>query len=136
MPDSVWRINIDVPEEAKNVSLDNTEDRWWEQTDLTKLILASNRLVGLSDDIRQLPALTVLDVSRDSATLNMHAHLKRKGREGLLFDDQWGLFRNLLYNQIPCLHVGSISGVNFLVKTFHLQLAFRGGFIINLLLTF
>ncbi len=62
VPDAVWRINLDVPAEAKNVSLDNTEDRWWEQVDMTKLILASNRLSRLSDDITQLPALSVLDV--------------------------------------------------------------------------
>ncbi|XP_033107307.1 leucine-rich repeat-containing protein 40-like [Anneissia japonica] len=62
VPDSVWRINQDVPEEARNVSLDNTEDRWWEQTDLTKLILASNKLLEISNDLRELGALTVLDV--------------------------------------------------------------------------
>lgn len=62
VPDAVWRINLDVPAEAKNVSLDNSEDRWWEQVDMTKLILASNRLSRLSDDITQLPALSVLDV--------------------------------------------------------------------------
>ncbi len=63
VPSSVWRINIDVPEEARNISLDNTEERWWEQVDLTKLILASNQLTHLSEDIKNLPALTVLDVS-------------------------------------------------------------------------
>ena len=31
VPNGVWRINIDVPEEGKSVSLDNCEDRWWEQ---------------------------------------------------------------------------------------------------------
>ncbi len=63
VPDSVWRINLDVPEEGKTVSLDETGDRWWEQTDLVKLILASNKLQEISEDIRQLPALSVLDVS-------------------------------------------------------------------------
>ena len=63
VPDSVWRINLDVPEEGKTVSLDNADDRWWEQTDLVKLILASNWLTALSEDIVNLPALTVLDVS-------------------------------------------------------------------------
>lgn len=62
VPDKVWRINIDVPEEGKTVSMDNADDRWWEQTDLTKLILASNWLQTLSEDIANLPALTVLDV--------------------------------------------------------------------------
>lgn len=62
IPDTVWRINLDVPEEGKTVSMDGADDRWWEQTDLTKLILASNWLTSLSDDIVNLPALTVLDV--------------------------------------------------------------------------
>ncbi|KAK3612678.1 hypothetical protein CHS0354_042204 [Potamilus streckersoni] len=63
VPESVWKINIDVPEETKtDFSMDSTEDRWWEQTELTKLILASNCLTSLSEDIAQLPALTVLDV--------------------------------------------------------------------------
>ena len=63
VPASVWRINVDLPPEAKEVSLDNTDDRWWEQVDLTKLILASNALTEISSDIHMLPALTVLDVS-------------------------------------------------------------------------
>ncbi|KAH3694443.1 leucine-rich repeat-containing protein 40-like [Dreissena polymorpha] len=62
VPETVWRINIDTPEEGKTVSMDDPDDRWWEQTDLTKLILASNWLTELSEDISNLPALTVLDV--------------------------------------------------------------------------
>jgi hypothetical protein len=42
--------------------MDGADDRWWEQIDLTKLILASNVIERLSDDIRLLPALSVLDV--------------------------------------------------------------------------
>ena len=61
VPPSVWRVNDELPEESKNMMFD-TEDRWWEQVDLTKLILASNALSDLSEDIRMLPALTVLDV--------------------------------------------------------------------------
>lgn len=63
VPQCVWRINVDIPEEAnQNLSFSSTE-RWWEQTDLTKLIISSNKLQSLSDDLRLLPALTVLDVS-------------------------------------------------------------------------
>ncbi|XP_063283982.1 leucine-rich repeat-containing protein 40 [Pelobates fuscus] len=62
VPLSVWRINLDTPEEAhQNVTFGGA-DRWWEQTDLTKLILASNKLQSLSEDIKLLPALVVLDV--------------------------------------------------------------------------
>uniref|UniRef100_A0A4W4G6V2 Leucine rich repeat containing 40 n=1 Tax=Electrophorus electricus TaxID=8005 RepID=A0A4W4G6V2_ELEEL len=63
VPQSVWRLNIDTPEEAQqNVSFAAT-DRWWEQTDLTKLLLSSNKLETLSQDVKLLPALVVLDVS-------------------------------------------------------------------------
>ncbi|XP_041064478.1 leucine-rich repeat-containing protein 40 [Carcharodon carcharias] len=62
VPQSVWRINVDPPEESHlNVSF-SANDRWWDQTDLTKLILASNKLKCLSEDLQLLPALTVLDV--------------------------------------------------------------------------
>ncbi|XP_048457834.1 leucine-rich repeat-containing protein 40 isoform X2 [Rhincodon typus] len=61
VPQSVWRINVDPPEESYlNVSF-TASDRWWDQTDLTKLILASNKLQCLSEDIQLLPALIVLD---------------------------------------------------------------------------
>lgn len=42
--------------------MDNADDRWWEQVDLTKLILASNAIDHLSNDIRLLQALVYLDV--------------------------------------------------------------------------
>ncbi|XP_042371860.1 leucine-rich repeat-containing protein 40 [Plectropomus leopardus] len=62
VPQDVYRLNIDTPEEAQqNVSF-GASDRWWEQTDLTKLLLSSNQLTKLSDDIRLLPALTTLDL--------------------------------------------------------------------------
>lgn len=70
VPLHVWRINVDTPEEAhQNLSF-GAADRWWEQTDLTKLNLSSNKLTCLSGDIRLLPALTVLDVSTVAALMN------------------------------------------------------------------
>lgn len=64
VPQKVWRVNLDVPPEAQNVSLDSTDDdKWWEIVDLTKLILASNKLSEISSEIAQFPALLVLDVS-------------------------------------------------------------------------
>ncbi|ESN94677.1 hypothetical protein HELRODRAFT_107921 [Helobdella robusta] len=63
VPKCVWNINLDIPEEGKSISLDSkSDDRWWEQVDLTKLILASNCLKSISIDISLLPALTVLDI--------------------------------------------------------------------------
>ncbi|XP_068020613.1 leucine-rich repeat-containing protein 40 isoform X2 [Melanerpes formicivorus] len=62
VPQHVWRINVDTPEEAQQNLSFGAAERWWEQTDLTKLILASNKLQSLSEDLKLLPALTVLDV--------------------------------------------------------------------------
>lgn len=39
------------------------DEKWWDQVDLTKLILAVNQIKQIPDDVRLLPALTVLDVS-------------------------------------------------------------------------
>lgn len=62
VPQSVYRLNVDPPEEAqKDVSFGGT-DRWWEQTDLTKLLLSSNHITELSEDLGLLPALTTLDL--------------------------------------------------------------------------
>ncbi|XP_028258823.1 leucine-rich repeat-containing protein 40 [Parambassis ranga] len=61
VPQNVYRLNIDTPEEAKNVEF-GASDCWWEQTDLTKLLLSSNQITQLSDDIRLLPSLTTLDL--------------------------------------------------------------------------
>lgn len=59
----MWRINIDPPSDDAIVSFGGGgEDRWWEQTDLTKLILAGNLLTSLSEDVKHLSALVVLDV--------------------------------------------------------------------------
>ena len=71
----VWRINLDVPEEGKSASLDTGDgDRWWEQVDLKKLILASNKLKELSSEIRNLPALNVLDVCSLSKITFISSH--------------------------------------------------------------
>ncbi|XP_028667998.2 leucine-rich repeat-containing protein 40 [Erpetoichthys calabaricus] len=62
VPPTVWRMNIDTPEESRSNASFSSDDRWWDQTDLTKLILASNKLQSLSEDIQLHPALTVLHV--------------------------------------------------------------------------
>ncbi|KAM7046696.1 LOW QUALITY PROTEIN: leucine-rich repeat-containing protein 40 [Acridotheres tristis] len=68
VPEHVWRINVDPPEEAQQSLSFGAADRWWEQTDLTKLILASNKLQGLSEDVKLLPALSTLDVHDNQLT--------------------------------------------------------------------
>lgn len=62
VPQNVFRINLDTPEEAHRDTSFGATDRWWEQTDLTKLLLSSNQLTQLPDDIQLLPALTTLDL--------------------------------------------------------------------------
>lgn len=54
---------MDPPEEAQQNLSFSAAERWWEQTDLTKLLLSSNKLETISEDIKLLPALVVLDVS-------------------------------------------------------------------------
>ncbi|XP_065197355.1 leucine-rich repeat-containing protein 40-like [Sycon ciliatum] len=68
VPDAVWRINVDVPEEARDVSLDRSEETWWAQNDLTKLFLSSNKLKEISEDISMLGALTILDAHDNQLT--------------------------------------------------------------------
>lgn len=61
IPDKVWKINTEIPEE-KNASL-NSDEKWWDQTELSKLILASNQISSISPDIQLLKGLVVIDVS-------------------------------------------------------------------------
>ncbi|KAJ8376445.1 hypothetical protein SKAU_G00070250 [Synaphobranchus kaupii] len=68
VPQSVWRLNVDTPDEAQQNLSFGGSDRWWEQTDLTKLLLSSNKLDALSEDVRLLPALVVLDVHDNQLT--------------------------------------------------------------------
>ncbi|XP_013369852.1 PREDICTED: leucine-rich repeat-containing protein 40 isoform X2 [Chinchilla lanigera] len=68
VPPCVWRVNVDVPEEAKQNLSFSAAERWWEQTDLTKLILSNNKLQSLSEDLGLLPALTVLDIHDNQLT--------------------------------------------------------------------
>ncbi|GAB1605556.1 leucine-rich repeat-containing protein 40-like [Argonauta hians] len=62
VPRCVLNINIEELDSARNVTLDNSGERWWDQTDLTRLFMANNCLTSLPADIRLLHALNVLDV--------------------------------------------------------------------------
>ncbi|KAJ8306189.1 hypothetical protein KUTeg_016734 [Tegillarca granosa] len=63
VPDAVWYLHQEIPGETQDVSFDqNPGEAWWDQVDLTKLILASNFLVAIPDDIRNFPYLSVLDL--------------------------------------------------------------------------
>ncbi len=62
VPSSVWRLNLDPPPDSSATFGTAGDDRWWDQVDLVKLILADNLLCELSEEIQHLPALTVLDV--------------------------------------------------------------------------
>ncbi|KAM8873766.1 leucine-rich repeat-containing protein 40 isoform 2-T2 [Spinachia spinachia] len=62
VPQDVYRLNTDTPQEAQQDVSFGASHCWWEQTDLTKLILSSNQLTHLSDDIGLLAVLTTLDL--------------------------------------------------------------------------
>lgn len=66
VPKSVLNINIEQCPDARNFTLDGNNERWWDQTDLTKLIMANNCMKTLPDDIRLLHALQVLDIHDNS----------------------------------------------------------------------
>ncbi|XP_073644499.1 leucine-rich repeat-containing protein 40 isoform X1 [Tursiops truncatus] len=119
VPQCVWRINVDIPEEAnQNLSFSATE-RWWEQTDLTKLIISNNKLQSLTDDLRLLPALTVLDIHDNQLTslpsairelenlqkLNVsHNNLKMLPEEITNLRNLKGLY--LQHNELTCIPRG------------------------------
>lgn len=61
VPAEVWRLNAPPSEGDADFGSSSTE-RWWDQVALTKLILASNSLTSLSDNISVFPSLVVLDL--------------------------------------------------------------------------
>nr|XP_027223165.1 leucine-rich repeat-containing protein 40-like [Penaeus vannamei] len=77
VPDKVYHIHEMDADEAKKMmmgmSMDSTDDdRWWEQTDLTRLYLSSNCLSSISPKISNLMSLQVLDVSLNQLDLNQN----------------------------------------------------------------
>ena len=59
----MWRINTDPPPDQNASFNTGGDDKWWDQVELFKLILAANQIKDISEDIRLLTALVVLDVS-------------------------------------------------------------------------
>ena len=59
----MWRINTDPPPDSATSFAAEGSDKWWDQVDLVKLILAANQIKEIPDDVRLLTALTILDVS-------------------------------------------------------------------------
>ena len=64
VPPGVWHINTEVPPDQDGSFTAQDDERWWDQVDLTKLILAANQIKEIPDDVRLLTALTILDVSK------------------------------------------------------------------------
>jgi len=67
VPDKVWKLMDLTDEEQKTLSRgvslqEDVEDNWWEHVDLTKLILASNKISTISPQVANLIALTTLDI--------------------------------------------------------------------------
>lgn len=66
VPERVWRVNEVGDEEARRLTMEmdgSGEDRWWEQKPLTKLLLSSNQLTELSEDVQLLSQLKTLEVN-------------------------------------------------------------------------
>jgi len=67
VPEKVWTIMEPTEEEVKKQSAGPSihgaqEDAWWDYQDLTKLILACNKISMIPDKISNLVSLTVLDL--------------------------------------------------------------------------
>ena len=60
IPPEVWTMHDTAAGSKKKVDLSfGSEDRWWDATDLTKLLLASNQLTSIPDNIATFLALEV-----------------------------------------------------------------------------
>lgn len=65
VPERVWtlmELDREETEAAGQRSMDNTEENWWDMVDLTKLILACNKISTISDKISNLGSLLILDL--------------------------------------------------------------------------
>ena len=54
VPERVWtlmELDREETEAAGQRSMDNTEENWWDMVDLTKLILACNKISTISDKV-------------------------------------------------------------------------------------
>jgi len=60
VPSAIWNL-IDKEKQA-DYSLENTDFKWWDAIELSKLILASNKIKSVPKDIKCLSSLTTLDV--------------------------------------------------------------------------
>ncbi|XP_015758989.1 PREDICTED: LOW QUALITY PROTEIN: leucine-rich repeat-containing protein 40-like [Acropora digitifera] len=115
VPQKVWRVNLDVPPEAQNVSLDSTDDdKWWEIVDLTKLILASNKLSEISSEIAQFPALLVLDIHDNVVSslpdeVGQLVNLKRLNLSSVMLDSHCTLASSM----ITCLQLYTATDLSY-----------------------
>ena len=64
IPGQIWNLNSQDIGVSKSVSLEAEENdfKWWDQVDLNKLILASNKIKSIPKDVRNLSSLVTLDV--------------------------------------------------------------------------
>lgn len=74
VPDAVWDLNVPLPPESGNTTVDlsRTSDdyRWWETQPITRLVLTSNLLTSIPPSgLIKLNTLTQIDVSYFSFVL-------------------------------------------------------------------
>ena len=67
VPDEVWCVNLS-PSKDNSVGLFDSEEHWWDYVELTKLNLASNELVQLSESLENIPTLLSFDVHDNKLT--------------------------------------------------------------------
>ena len=67
VPSKVWHLNTQDFGVSKSTTIEYgeaNEFKWWEQVDLNKLILASNKIKTITKDVQNLNSLVSLDVSK------------------------------------------------------------------------
>jgi len=70
IPASVWSLHDPPPEKERKAVDFSSGDNWWDQVELKKLYLNSNKLTSISDDIKKFSTLGILDL-QDNALLEL-----------------------------------------------------------------
>lgn len=63
IPNDVYKINLAEKPDETSVSFEQSDQSWWDDVFLSKLILTANSIVNISEDISFLDKLSYLDVS-------------------------------------------------------------------------
>jgi Leucine-rich repeat (LRR) protein len=64
----IWSMNVDKADKSNDTSLVDDDCKWWDHVNLTKLILASNKITNIPKEAALLDSLVTLDVNTPNLT--------------------------------------------------------------------